>query len=489
MKHSLILENIPIPLIVFDLQSKLLMNVTASFSELIGIPSNEIIGKPCSYLDSFITTNDDTSIFSRIYDLNVSPNEIANIRTALEVKKFYCKTRSIIEDSFVYGICAFEEARNNIDENQDNAGLKNIANRSHELRSALTTILGITQFLEDNEFANPIKEFDDSILTAVQTVLRILDLGSTAQDIIAENKRVIPNLVDLIRDAVREYEHAIKAKNISLKFVSYKKIVECPIDTRVFYDVVIILLNNAIRSTEKSEVSITLYEKADEKGNIIALKIADAGVGIKKIYLDLLSGASRAVSKSEMSDEDQVYVDLLRCKRLVEETGGTLIIDSQYGTGTNVTAQFYLKKVTALPETPISNDEAGISEKISFFPEVLLVDDDQIVYRIVSKYLVERCNMDYARDGRRALSAVVKKHYDIILLDINLGIGLTGLQVAKRMRQMPEYKNTPIVAITAYAMMGDKERALKSGCTFYQSKPFTRADMITVFNQCLQRIT
>jgi CheY-like chemotaxis protein len=83
---------------------------------------------------------------------------------------------------------------------------------------------------------------------------------------------------------------------------------------------------------------------------------------------------------------------------------------------------------------------------------------------------------------------VTRKQFDIIFLDINLGIGLTGLQVVKKLRKIPGYEETPVVAITAFAMPGDKERAIASGCTFYQSKPFTRADIISDFNQCLQRI-
>jgi CheY-like chemotaxis protein len=173
--------------------------------------------------------------------------------------------------------------------------------------------------------------------------------------------------------------------------------------------------------------------------------------------------------------------------------GGKMVIESQYGIGTTFTISFHLGKEEEiakilLPGKGLQNEEAGIQEKIAYTPEVLLVDDDQIVFRLISRYLTGRCSLEYAVDGRRALLAVTRKQFDIIFLDINLGIGLTGLQVVKKLRKIPGYEETPVVAITAFAMPGDKERAIASGCTFYQSKPFTRADIISDFNQCLQRI-
>lgn len=109
--------------------------------------------------------------------------------------------------------------------------------------------------------------------------------------------------------------------------------------------------------------------------------------------------------------------------------------------------------------------------------KVLLVDDDLITRDVASKFLEGVCELIHTPNGKTALEMVKETKYDAILMDINLKIGMNGLVTAQEIKKVPGYENTPIIAFTAYAMVGDKEEFLSKGCTHYISKPFNKTDL------------
>lgn len=96
------------------------------------------------------------------------------------------------------------------------------------------------------------------------------------------------------------------------------------------------------------------------------------------------------------------------------------------------------------------------------------------------------CEVTTAENYDAAIEKIKKINYDLLLVDINLGIGKTGLDFVKEIRKMPEYKNVKIAAVTAYAMVGDKEKFLTAGCTHYISKPFNRSEFLNAIKEILE---
>jgi CheY-like chemotaxis protein len=118
-------------------------------------------------------------------------------------------------------------------------------------------------------------------------------------------------------------------------------------------------------------------------------------------------------------------------------------------------------------------------------PLVLLVENEKISSDITYLYLKDVCRMDFAYTGEDALKMVREKDYTAILMDIHLGIGINGVELTKIIRAMKEYETKPIIAITAYAMMKDREAFLQAGCSHYISKPFEKKELVALIKEAL----
>lgn len=131
-----------------------------------------------------------------------------------------------------------------------------------------------------------------------------------------------------------------------------------------------------------------------------------------------------------------------------------------------------------------------MDKKINYtFPEskILIVDDDKVTIDVVKLFLRDFCSIQAATNVETAIQMAQETKYDVILLDIHLGLGRNGLEVLKEIRKISGYKDTPIAALTAYAMARDKENFLAAGCTHYISKPFTKQDLLKLLESVLSK--
>jgi CheY-like chemotaxis protein len=117
---------------------------------------------------------------------------------------------------------------------------------------------------------------------------------------------------------------------------------------------------------------------------------------------------------------------------------------------------------------------------------LLVVEDDDINLSVIIAFLSKEYDIDSATSGLEAIEKANAKKYDAILMDINLGSGITGIEVTKELRKNADYADAPIIAITAFAMDGDKEEFIAGGCTDYISKPFTRNEILTLIRKVFE---
>ncbi|NWG29059.1 MAG: response regulator [Ignavibacteriaceae bacterium] len=116
---------------------------------------------------------------------------------------------------------------------------------------------------------------------------------------------------------------------------------------------------------------------------------------------------------------------------------------------------------------------------------LLYIEDDSSNREIVSLFLKDQFLVDTATESSEALKKITKNNYSIILLDISLRRGLDGLELAREIKKLKNYKDVPVIAVTAYAFKEDENRILKSGCTHYISKPFTKSVLLDTIKKAL----
>jgi CheY-like chemotaxis protein len=121
-------------------------------------------------------------------------------------------------------------------------------------------------------------------------------------------------------------------------------------------------------------------------------------------------------------------------------------------------------------------------------PKILLVEDDRLTRKLIKAGLKKISEVDFAEDGETAIKLAGKTIYPIILMDIALGYGIDGIEATKIIRKIPGYIKTPIVAVTAFAMIGDKEIFLSQGMTHYFPKPIKILDLQDLIIELLKEV-
>lgn len=136
------------------------------------------------------------------------------------------------------------------------------------------------------------------------------------------------------------------------------------------------------------------------------------------------------------------------------------------------------------PETKPSETQIHFEEKMFLqeSPLLLYVEDDKISQRVVEIYLRGIIKLEFANNGQEAIALANKKLYKGFLMDIHL-CGMDGVQVTKELKKFPQYAAAPVIAVTAFAMKGDKEKFIEVGFTDYISKPFSKDELVTLIKK------
>jgi two-component system, sensor histidine kinase len=134
----------------------------------------------------------------------------------------------------------------------------------------------------------------------------------------------------------------------------------------------------------------------------------------------------------------------------------------------------------------VSATQAAV--KIGNLPKILLIEDDALNANVIQKFLRKEYRVDVAFRGEEGVELAKTNEYCLILLDINLGRGMTGIEVLRELNSFPGFKKTPVIASTAYTMIGDKEHLLSEGFNDYISKPYTMGEILIKIRKNLQKL-
>jgi len=353
-----------------------------------------------------------------------------------------------------------------------------MANMSHELRTPLVGLLGISEFMmSDGKNNENAKIIHNSGLRLLKTINEILNFTKIESEKTVINYSMT-NVTLLLKDEIKLYQKMASQKGISInECVPYEDII-IGTDDKMFQEIVDNLLNNAVKFTNFGKVTIVL----ELKNNEIIIKISDTGIGIPNDKLDIIFEEFRQISEGRNRGFDGSGLGLTIVKKYVQLLNGTISVESEFGNGSNFIVNLPVTDVEKGKITLETNPEQ-INDNSVFISndknhKILLVDDDDINLLTFRKMLEKEYEIIETNNGTEAVEIVKKQKVDIILMDINLKHGLTGIQTTKLIREIKGYENVPIVAITAYAMSSDRNEFLKSGFSHYLAKPFSKNDII-----------
>lgn len=360
-----------------------------------------------------------------------------------------------------------------------------LANMSHEIRTPMNAVIGMAELalredLPENArtYIRQIKSSGHALLTIINDILDFSKIESGKMDIVAteyEPLAVIHNVVSMIRTRIGE-------KNVQLLTdISQNLPSKLYGDSIRFQQILINLLNNAVKFTPKGHVKLLISVRESSEDEIILhAEIADTGSGIKPENLEKIFSSFQQVDSKRNRNIEGSGLGLTITKQLLELMGGSIHVESVYGVGSTFVFDLPQKVIDATPADVSRLDEAvekidAEMESFTFVaPEArVLVVDDNAINLTVTKGLLEPLEMqiDTALSGREAIEKVQQTMYDLVFMD-HMMPEMDGVETTHEIRRrFPEYADLPIIALTANAVNGVQQMFQEEGLNDFVPKP------------------
>jgi PAS domain S-box-containing protein len=376
-----------------------------------------------------------------------------------------------------------------------------LANMSHELRTPLNSILGMNEGLQEGIFGSinerqlkalrTIENSSTHLLALINDILDVakIESGQVSLDL------AVTNIESICTSSLAFIKQQALTKRIQLIPRIPEYLPEIKLDERRIRQALINLLNNAVKFTleggtitlEVSEVQLESSTTNLTPLNYLKIAVIDTGIGISSENIQKLFQPFIQIDSALNRQYDGTGLGLALVKRLVELHGGNVELTSELGVGSCFAINLPFNIGSPAIEEQTDQDLSGQSqiglsqteELIS--PLILLAENNKSNIATFSSYLEAKgYRILLATDGQQAIDLAEAHHPDLILLDIQIS-GMDGLEAIKEIRLNPDLVNIPIIALTALAMAGDREKCLEAGANEYLSKPIklkTLADTI-----------
>jgi signal transduction histidine kinase/DNA-binding NarL/FixJ family response regulator len=362
-----------------------------------------------------------------------------------------------------------------------------LANMSHEIRTPLSGILGFTNLLLKRPLDETSTEFVSSIQRSGENLMTIINDILDLSKIEAGMMRITPGIFSingLINSVETLFLERVKEKSLKISSTIDATIPDTLIgDATRLTQILVNLIGNAIKFTHKGEVIIEVYNRNQtEKQVVLGVKISDTGIGIDKEKLGEIFERFNQAEDSITRNYGGTGLGLSIVKKLIELQNGTIEVISEPGKGT--TFHFYIPYTIAEEQLhEVHSVDPQLFKDKSNVPLKVLVVDDNAINQSLMKHLLSQWNIDFdtASNGLEAVEYLKKNDSDLILMDLQMP-QMDGYQATQQIREVLK-SEIPIIAMTAHAMAGEREKCISRGMNEYISKPVNEHELFNLISK------
>lgn len=482
-----VLRNSPSVIFIKDVYGRYQM-VNERFEEVFGINKEHILGRTDKEFPSKLKPEKYAPSDKEVV-LHERPVEMEDMLEINNETRYFFITKFPLRDHTqrVYGLCgiatditdriehehALISARKKA-EHARKTQERFMANMSHEIRTPLNGIIGITNLLkqtevqpEQKEYITDIKESANNLLVLVEKILDFSHLNSGKLTL----ARVDFNPAHVIRKALNSKREEAENKGLSLDMDIDLAMPETVIgDPSRLHDVIVSLLDNSIRFTEKGSIHLSAQvSEKDEEKVTFSFELRDTGMGIPEhLHEEVFESFSQIQGSNDRKFGGAgLGLALTRALLKLQDGGISIHNNEEAGTLVRFTIPYYL---FAVPQQTVASETGNLHLPPLYGKSILVAEDNLLNQKVAQRTLVQAgAKVEIAENGVEVLNKLEGNTYDLILMDIQMPT-MDGLRATRQIRD--QGLGIPIIAMTASALKGDRERCLLAGMNDYIAKPF-----------------
>jgi CheY-like chemotaxis protein len=358
-----------------------------------------------------------------------------------------------------------------------------LASLNHEIRTPLSGIMGMADLLLETKLDDEQREYVNATRLCAESLFEILNATLQYSSLEAGQFHLDESefsLKEMLDSAVNQHALRAHAKGLRLFSTLEAGLPETMLgDAPRLRELLGHLISNAIKFTHTGTVELRVtLDRPSAEGNWIMVEVRDTGIGIPADRLDAIFESFRQVDAGLSRTYPGLGLGLALVRKLAELMDGRVEVESTPEKGSTFTVRLPVRQAAGSLQEPVPVGGPR--------PAILAVEDNPVGLTVLRHALARRSvDVDCATSGAEALQAATNRHYDLVLMDLQMP-EMDGLETTRKMRKLPGYESVPILALTANSSDEIRARCLHAGMQAFLSKPVEAAELWSLVSKFLK---